>query len=227
MFALIESCPEQREGMGWSGKVVSLMAHAFIISAAMAASRHVMETTDPPVIRRDITWMSPVQPVPDTRLTGALTAPGLAPVVPLIAPIEIPRQIPPADPLVGQAWQPPGVEFPPGPITLTGTTLIAITTVPVDARIVEEQPELLSHPTLRYPEVLRQAGIEGRVLVEAVLDSLGHPEAGSLRVVSSAHPLFDPEALDVVQGSRYRPGRIAGRAVRVRVQVPVTFEIRR
>jgi TonB family protein len=147
---------------------------------------------------------------------------------PLVVPVEIPRQILPSDP-VGTAWQPPDNGFVPGQVTVTGsvTSPIAIGTAPVDARIVEEQPELLSHPELRYPEVLRQAGIEGRVVVETVLDSLGHPEAGSLRVLTSTHLLFDREALDVVQGSRYRPGRIAGRAVRVRVQVPVTFEIRR
>jgi hypothetical protein len=34
------------------------------------------------------------------------------------------------------------------------------------------------------------------------------------------------EAISVVLGSRYRPARVAGRAVRVRVQVPVTFQIR-
>jgi protein TonB len=94
-------------------------------------------------------------------------------------------------------------------------------------RYVEEQPVMLAHPTLRYPEVLRLAGIEGRVLVEAVLDTLGRAEPGSLRVTDSPNPLFDREALTVVAGSRYRPGRVGGQAVRVRIQVPVAFTIRR
>jgi len=86
---------------------------------------------------------------------------------------------------------------------------------------------MLAHPAINYPEVLRQAGIEGRVLVEAVLDTLGRAEPSSLRVTASPHQLFDREALAVVAGSRFRPGRADGHAVRVRIQVPVTFSIRR
>ena len=227
MFALIESCPEQREGMGWTGKVVSLMTHAFLISIAVAMTRHIAaDPAPPPIIGRDLVWDVPAPVHLEGGVSGSPVTTASAPWVPLVAPVEVPNQVLPPDP-GSQAWQPPGTEFQPGPISVVSSSTIPIGPAPVDARIVEEQPQLLSHPALRYPEVLRQAGIEGRVLVEAVLDSLGRPESGSLRVVSSAHPLFDPEALGVVQGSRYRPGRIAGRAVRVRVQVPVTFEIRR
>jgi protein TonB len=104
----------------------------------------------------------------------------------------------------------------------------AVVTTPIrDLSYVEEPPALLRHPAPRYPEVLRQAGVEGHVVVEVVLDTSGVAEAGSLRVVTSAHQLFDAEARAVVLGSRYRPARAGGRAVRVRIQVPVVFAIRR
>ena len=94
-------------------------------------------------------------------------------------------------------------------------------------RVVEEPPVLLSHPVPRYPDILRQAGIEGRVVVEAVIDTTGHAERNGLWVVSSSHALFAPEASALVLGSRYRPARFGGRPVRVRILVPVAFALRR
>jgi protein TonB len=79
----------------------------------------------------------------------------------------------------------------------------------------------------RYPEILRQAGIEGRVLMEFVIDTLGRAERGSLRVINTQHDLFNGPARDAVLSCRFRPGRIQGRAVRVRVQQPVNFQIQR
>lgn len=93
--------------------------------------------------------------------------------------------------------------------------------------VVEERPERISSPPARYPDILRQAGIEGRVLVEVVIDTSGHAERGSLRILSSTHQLFEGPAREVVQNSLYSPGRIQGRPVRVRVQVPINFSIAR
>ena len=93
--------------------------------------------------------------------------------------------------------------------------------------VVEERPERRRSPPARYPEVLRQAGIEGRVLLEVVIDTTGHAEPGSIRVITSTHQLFEGPAREVVQGSLYSPGKIKGRAVRVRVQMPINFSIGR
>ncbi|MDO8665271.1 MAG: TonB family protein, partial [Gemmatimonadales bacterium] len=70
-------------------------------------------------------------------------------------------------------------------------------------------------------------GVEGRVLVEVVLDTMGRAERGSLRILSATHQLFEGPARETALSCRYRPGRIAGRAVRVRVQVPVNFTVSR
>jgi len=93
--------------------------------------------------------------------------------------------------------------------------------------VVEERPERVSSPLARYPDILRQAGIEGRVLIEVVIDTSGHAERGTIRVLTSTHQLFEGPAREVVQNSLYSPGRIQGRAVRVRVQVPINFNILR
>jgi len=75
-----------------------------------------------------------------------------------------------------------------------------------------------------YPELLRVAGIAGRVVVEAVIDTLGHAGA-ALRVVESSHHGFDAPALDYVRRAVFRPGRVHGRPVRVLVRLPVDFRL--
>ena len=229
MFALIESCPEQRPSAGWTGRIVSLAVHSFVISAALAFTKEV--ATHPEPIQPDTTMVwtiePPPAPVPGAPPTGS-PAPATGPVLfPMVAPVAIAPDLPPPGTAI------PGVApfTDPGPITTVspGTTIPgAPVTAPRDVHFVDERPELISHPEIRYPEALRQAGIEGRVMVETVLDTLGRVEIGSTRLAgNTAHALFEVEALRVVIGSRYKPARVDGRAVRVRVQVPVNFAIGR
>jgi TonB family protein len=92
---------------------------------------------------------------------------------------------------------------------------------------VTERPDLLNHPRLRYPDSLRAAGIGGRVLVEAIVDTTGHADSASVRILSSSNPEFDAPARDAVLAARYLPGRLDGRAVRVRVRIPLSFQVTR
>ncbi len=88
---------------------------------------------------------------------------------------------------------------------------------------VQERPHATFTPPLAYPGPLLLAGIQGRVIVQAVVDTLGRVEEGSIVVVETADPRFNEAAKQFVRKSRFAPGRIAGRAVRVRVQLPVEF----
>jgi len=91
--------------------------------------------------------------------------------------------------------------------------------------LVDEAPERVSAPTLRYPEILLRARIEGVVVIEVVIDTAGKPEPESLAVISSTHRAFTAAACEAILASRYRPGRIGGRPVRVLVRLPVRFVI--
>lgn len=88
---------------------------------------------------------------------------------------------------------------------------------------VQERPHATFTPPLAYPGPLLLAGIQGRVVVQAVVDTLGRVEEGSVVVVEASDPRFNEAAKEFVRKSRFAPGRIAGRAVRVRVQLPVEF----
>jgi TonB family protein len=98
---------------------------------------------------------------------------------------------------------------------------------PLPFTLVQEPPVLLAAPTPAYPPLLLAAGVQGRVEVQLVVDTLGRTEGGSFRIVHSDHPGFEAPAVESLRGALFRPARVFGRAVRVLVQVPVVFVLRR
>jgi len=90
---------------------------------------------------------------------------------------------------------------------------------------VQERPHLTSGPTLTYPAPLLLSRISGRVIIEAVIDTTGRIEDATVRVIESSDARFNQAAKDYVRAARFTPGRIAGRAVRVRFEMPVEFKL--
>jgi len=147
----------------------------------------------------------------------------------LIPPIDIPTEIPPVD--LSARFDPrdfsgmgveggvfSGVVGGTGPVDFTQTFL---------ETAVDERPERLSGPLARYPEMLRQAGIEGFVLLEFVIDTSGRVEEATLKVLQSTNRAFEGPARVVIRQSLYRPGRVRGQAVRVLVSQQIGFTIAR
>lgn len=93
--------------------------------------------------------------------------------------------------------------------------------------VVEERPEVLSGPQLQYPDLLRQAGIQGRVLVQAIIDTTGRAEPQSVKIIQSPNPGFDQSAKNYVLRALFRPARVHGRAVRVLLNLPIDFKVKR
>jgi len=90
---------------------------------------------------------------------------------------------------------------------------------------VDERAEIVSAPPLEYPPALRHAGLQGRVTVRAVIDTLGRAEPASLKVITHPNTAFDQSARAYVLQAVFRPARVKGRAVRVLISVPVDYRI--
>ena len=90
---------------------------------------------------------------------------------------------------------------------------------------VQERPHLTSGPPVTYPAPLLLSRISGRVVLEAVIDTTGRVEDGTLRVIESSDARFNQAAKDYARAARFTPARIAGRAVRVRFEMPVEFKL--
>lgn len=95
-----------------------------------------------------------------------------------------------------------------------------------DSTALTDKPRILSGPTPRYPEDLRRAHMQGRVRAVAVIDTSGHVENGSVRIVESPHPEFSSSVRQYVERVRFRPARAGDRPVRVCVELPVDFRLR-
>lgn len=73
-----------------------------------------------------------------------------------------------------------------------------------------------------YPPIARAAGVQGSVVVEAVISKTGTIE--SLHVVSGSMMLQNA-ALEAIREARYRPYRLNGEAVEVQTTITVNFRI--
>src|SRR5581483_327526 len=110
----------------------------------------------------------------------------------IVAPMAIPTDIPPVD--LRQTFDPrdyTGVgKERPAEVGIGGGAEPGPNEAYAESA-VDEKPEIISSPPLQYPDVLHVAGIEGMVMVEAIVDTTGRAEPGSVRVVQSTHPGFD------------------------------------
>jgi protein TonB len=75
-----------------------------------------------------------------------------------------------------------------------------------------------------YSELARRAGVEGKVVVECVIDADGH--VTDLRVISG-HPLLADAAKEAVRLWVYTPTRLNGEPIRVILTVTVKFDLAR
>jgi protein TonB len=77
----------------------------------------------------------------------------------------------------------------------------------------------------RYPESLRQSGIDGRVVVQFAVDTAGRVDPASIRVLSSTHDLFTHAVRDAIVQFRFMPAEVGGRRVPALAEMPFEFQI--
>lgn len=94
--------------------------------------------------------------------------------------------------------------------------------------VVEKMPELIGglrsvQQRADYPEKARKAGVEGRVIVQFIVNEKGYVE--NPRVIRGIGSGCDEEALRVVREARFRPGKQRGQPVRVQYSLPIVFKL--
>ncbi len=101
--------------------------------------------------------------------------------------------------------------------------------------IVEEKPSFMGgdentftkwvHERIIYPEVAKENGIQGRVVLTFIVDADGYVK--NVTVLRGVDPSIDKEAVRVVSSSpRWKPGRQRDRNVRVRYNFPLDYQLR-
>ncbi|ARA94623.1 energy transducer TonB [Rhodothermaceae bacterium RA] len=95
--------------------------------------------------------------------------------------------------------------------------------------IVEQMPELIGglaaiQSKIRYPEIAKKAGVEGRVIVQFIVDEQGN--VVDPVVVRGIGAGCDEEAIRAVQQAKFKPGKQRGKPVRVKMSLPITFKLK-
>jgi TonB family protein len=93
---------------------------------------------------------------------------------------------------------------------------------------VEEMPELLGglkglQSKIKYPEIAKRAGIEGKVYVLAFIDEKGN--VANAKIIKGIGAGCDEAALDAVKQIKFTPGKQRGKPVKVQVSIPIMFKL--
>jgi TonB family protein len=220
---LIESKKESRKGRLLGMSMLSMLTHTVVIAGAIWATLGTGQADETMKVDTTMVFLNQEQqkqpeqqpPQLDVQLKGFQT---------VVAPTDIPTTIPPIN--LQEHFDPKdysgtGVE---GGVA-NGIVPSADQVLSVD--VVQEKPERLAGPQPVYPPLLSQAGIQGVVEVEAIIDTTGRVEPNSVKVVASPNPGFDQAAKTAVLKSLYRPARVYGKAVRVLIRQPINFQVPR
>jgi periplasmic protein TonB len=92
-----------------------------------------------------------------------------------------------------------------------------------------EKPALMRPGTRApvYPAPLRGAGIEGTVLAQVVVDTLGRADMTTLQVLQSEHAFFTSAVKHAIEQMRFLPAEIGERRVPQLVQQTFQFRLDR
>ena len=89
---------------------------------------------------------------------------------------------------------------------------------------VEVKPQPVNVPTPVYPELARNAGIEGQAVVQALVDTDGSIIDAKI-LKSSGNTSLDNEAVQAAMRATFTPAKQRDQAVRVWVSIPYRFTL--
>lgn len=218
-----------------SGLTTSLVTHLLVGALAITATRAALEA--PRVaLPEEVMLLIPKapEPAPPPRPEKAATIVNLVDPPPqgfqtVAALTEIPDVIPPVDlnerPFDPRDFTGRGVEGGVFNGVVGGTGPVGIQEIyEATTDLAGFEPAAVLHqPMPEYPAGLVSVGLDGRVLVQFVIDSAGAVEPASFRVLESSNALFESAARKAITASKFRPARVGKVPVRQLTRQSVRF----
>ena len=216
------------------GIALSVATHVALIGVATAATVHarpekvekvkpiILSFTPPPPPPKPV----PVEHQTATLVTKLATMPRLH-TIELVAPTVVPPTLPPINPggptmdgdfVVVRGGS--GGGAPHGSAFDLGAGESS-----TDWRGTEVLMHVLSSGKPRYPESLRQAGVDGSVLIQFTVDTLGRVDMGSVKVLNSTHGMFTDAVRQSLGAFRFKPAEVNGKRVPALAQMPFEFHL--
>jgi protein TonB len=219
------------------GIALSVVTHVAVIGLATAATVH--GTTEQPEKTKAVflTFNAPPPPPPKPQVQHQTTT---SPVVklsrtPMIPTIDLvaPDVVPPSLPPINAGGTPTPDDFviarggSGGPAGRPSAFDSGLAESSTDWRGTEVLMHVLSSGKPRYPESLRQAGVDGSVLVQFSVDTLGRVDMKSVKVLTSTHDLFSEAVRQSLGAFRFKPAEVNGKRVPALAQMPFEFHLSR
>jgi protein TonB len=102
---------------------------------------------------------------------------------------------------------------------------IGIENAPIHLSFGMTKPEVIHQVQPRYSEQARRAGVQGMVIVEAVIDEQG--QVTHVRLVRGLPMALDQAAMQAIEQWRFKPALLNGHPVKVFYTLTVNFTIQR
>jgi protein TonB len=218
------------------GFVVSTAVHAVVIALAVRAT--MLTAAPPPKVTplEDVIYTKPTQETPPAspRAPAPRTASeNPTPTIPTLPDVPspdisdvVPHTLPDVDAVsrhvagdFGKPTRVSGPESSGGPPNVAGDA-------PLPEWVVDKVVVALPGTgTPRYPDMLRQAGVEGDVHAQFVVDTLGRVEPGSVRVLDATHDQFAAAVRTALARARFKPAEAGGHRVRQLAEQTFTFRL--
>jgi protein TonB len=74
-----------------------------------------------------------------------------------------------------------------------------------------------------YPQSAKEAGIEGKVFIKAIIDELGN--VTETQVIKSVDKDCDKAAVDALKKTKFTPGMKDNKPVKTEVTIPIMFKL--
>jgi protein TonB len=230
---LLESRAKVQRRSG--GIALSVVTHVALIGVATAATVHARpekpEKPTPTFVQ--FTPAPAPKPTPVQQQSSApvikLSAAPSTPVINLIVPTAVPPTLPPINP--GGTPTPDDVGIirsGSGSGTSAGRSFdIASSESSTDWRGSEVLMHVLNSGKPRYPDALRQAGVDGSVVIQFTVDTLGRVDMQSVKVLNSTHAMFTDAVRQSLGAFRFKPAEVNGKRVPALAQMPFEFHLSR
>jgi periplasmic protein TonB len=237
-FTLPESSHRRQRSAG--GALLSAALHAVTIGGTIVATgmsaeqpRAVIkppeklifvkrdDTMKPPTAKPDQSSVRPIlRPIPDRFVP---------PVDVIVDPTAIPTTIPDVGVPLALPFDSTASAVGGGSSSVSGgsTHGAGDTGEAMSAMAVDREVVPLGGITPRYPGMLAIAGIEGTVVMQFVVDTLGRVERESVRVVRADQRMFVESVREALTRMRFVPAEAAGRKVRQLVEQSFAFALAR
>ena len=201
--------------MRWESRFRHETERSVALRAALAASLAV-----------SLLAMALLPPFPTLAASSPPPAPARLVTIPEVVEPPEPRPVPPPRiPLEVLDEDAADLETLPDTVPDPGTPPALSSVVPSRPfRVLEKVPRPRRYTQPRYPEIARQAGVEGAVVVRATVDRNGRVVEAA--VVSSDSAMLDEAALEAVRAWTFHPAEQSGVPVRAVVSVRLEFRLR-